>query len=695
MINQPNTLDAALEAALSAARRGFYIVPGIARDTSPEPRKKPAVKHWQALATRDEVQIRAWWNGSFSGAPACIHHGAFDDPETGDTFHLVTIDTDQKDGKDGERELAAIEAHPLYGALPKTYTQRSPSGGRHRVFKTRRKLRQHNPWPHGIDVPEIVVPGIDTRAPGGQIYAAGGTFNGKPYTLEIDAPVALAPSWLEDLIGEKGERESRVVEWHPSVPQNDEDTQRRARSYLQACDAPVTGAGGDSRVVRIANHLGDMGLSADAVTDLMAEPAFYERCRVAEGPGAWRDYVERRVDGTFSDRDSPLGCEHPAAEFGPWVPANDNADSGASSEPRFTLRPYRSFGASPPIEWLVPGVLHAATPGKPITALCLGEQYAGKTTLIAGACVAIATGVEWLPGTGPTKQGAVVYAAGEDGPGVEMLLRAAAKRIGRELDDLPIFLTDEDPLFPKDAGAFVAAVNAVKAQHGPVALVVWDTISSTLEGGSENDDAVTRAYSRAMKTVSSATGATVVALHQTGKSNGHKGGHRARGHSNMAGDAYSIFEIVAPEKGDKRTIKFHKVKRVKQPKDIGATFTNVIVDMTATGEAGYIEFDGAGSATPVEAVNMTDKDSEVEAVIKAMLRDTKPGANGETHILQRDFVRAYQAHEKAHKRECASGAAREALKRWAHRHAERMCARWGDPKSKPALVFHPIAHERT
>lgn len=91
------------------------------------------------------------------------------------------------DGEQGLSELAAL------GELPQTLTVRSGSGvGKHYYFRTSKQFG-------GVKIGDH----IDTRGKGGQAVAPGCYhYSGNRYEIEIDAPIAVAPAWLEALLKE-------------------------------------------------------------------------------------------------------------------------------------------------------------------------------------------------------------------------------------------------------------------------------------------------------------------------------------------------------------------------------------------------------------------------------------------------------------------------------------------------------------
>lgn len=145
MIQQENGL---LGAALMYARLGLRVFPLRPGE------KAPAITGWPEKATTGEAQIRAWWGANPAFNIGLAMGGG-----------MVAVDIDQH-GVNGFEALAAYEAER--GALPTTWTARTPSGGQHLYFKL------------GEDVPNRVglYPGIDVRGQGGYVVAPPSVLGG-------------------------------------------------------------------------------------------------------------------------------------------------------------------------------------------------------------------------------------------------------------------------------------------------------------------------------------------------------------------------------------------------------------------------------------------------------------------------------------------------------------------------------------
>jgi hypothetical protein len=152
----------------------------------------PVIKDWENEGTADPDEARGAWAprgewGRFNIGVACGPSG------------LVVIDLDTKKGKDGPTELHRLLTE-LGIDLPKTYAVKTPSGGRHLYFRS----------PPGVEIrlsASQVAPGVDIRAWGGLVVAAGSEIDGRFYEVIADLPIAdLPPEMIEHILKSPGSR---------------------------------------------------------------------------------------------------------------------------------------------------------------------------------------------------------------------------------------------------------------------------------------------------------------------------------------------------------------------------------------------------------------------------------------------------------------------------------------------------------
>lgn len=119
----------------------------------------------------------------------------FDNPNiglaTGKASGVACLDIDVKNGAKGRESLALLKG------LPPTLTVTTPSGGWHLYYA----------YPEdGLRSKNGILPGIDLKADGGYVLAAGSSIDGKPYEYQDpETPIAALPepllSQLRDLLG--------------------------------------------------------------------------------------------------------------------------------------------------------------------------------------------------------------------------------------------------------------------------------------------------------------------------------------------------------------------------------------------------------------------------------------------------------------------------------------------------------------
>ena len=151
------------------ARLGFRVFPLLAwaGDGRAQDGKLPALDDYPNRASSDEVTLRRWFMDEVMELP---HHYnvAISTTRYGEDEALLVVDVDDKNGKCGSAELLKLEMQGF--ELPETFTQRTPSGGRHLVFRVPEPVKQ------GVNV---LGAGLDIRSKGGFIVATGSTIADK------------------------------------------------------------------------------------------------------------------------------------------------------------------------------------------------------------------------------------------------------------------------------------------------------------------------------------------------------------------------------------------------------------------------------------------------------------------------------------------------------------------------------------
>lgn len=172
--------------ALRLLQRGFVVmpagnpVPGATKEsTSPDQGKVPLAKHWQNTPMPTEQAVFATWAGDRPPNISVL---------TGPPSGIWVLDIDPDAG--GVETMKALVAQ--HGSPPQTYVVQTGSGGWHYYFAYPDFEMRNTKGKIG--------PGIDTRATGGQVIAAGSASYKGPYLEVNQHPVAPAPEWILELL---------------------------------------------------------------------------------------------------------------------------------------------------------------------------------------------------------------------------------------------------------------------------------------------------------------------------------------------------------------------------------------------------------------------------------------------------------------------------------------------------------------
>ncbi|MGW7610323.1 bifunctional DNA primase/polymerase [Streptomyces sp. NPDC054766] len=185
---------AQLTSALDAASRDWRVFPLIPGD------KRPAVRDWEQHATANHDRItRCWTHAAYNVGIATGPSGLvvidLDRPKyPADTPPAAWAEYGVTDGADVLAVLCERHGQPL---PTDTYTVRTWSGGTHLYFTAPDGEPLRNT---AGDSARGLGWKVDTRAAGGLVVGAGSTFNGRPYKVIHDAPAALLPGWLAELL---------------------------------------------------------------------------------------------------------------------------------------------------------------------------------------------------------------------------------------------------------------------------------------------------------------------------------------------------------------------------------------------------------------------------------------------------------------------------------------------------------------
>ena len=199
-----------LEAALNYAKEGWAVVPlhtvvgdmcSCKKEQCKTPGKHPRTNHGHKDATKDQKQIRRWWNRWPDSNIGLL---------TGEVSGRVVLDVDIKKGKKGDQSLAELEEE--HGPLPNTCTSQTCSGGWHYIFKAPANVGKKK---------QGFREGLDFMANGGYIVAPPSTIASASYQWITDAPEAECPEWLLQVVYEEGMEKKRANKTSKSKSEHD------------------------------------------------------------------------------------------------------------------------------------------------------------------------------------------------------------------------------------------------------------------------------------------------------------------------------------------------------------------------------------------------------------------------------------------------------------------------------------------
>lgn len=302
------------DSALYLASLGFHVFPGeIVVNPKGKRVKKPMFKGWQEDATCDLELIEGVWTRVPHALP-CISTSWF---TNGAVWHLLVIDVDNKDGQNGSRSLGLLGFD-----LPATFTQRTPTGGFHLIYKTMVPT---------ANTSKRIGPGLDTRGWAGLVVGAGSVTAIGTYTIALNESVAEAPAELVALVGSADTRESDGGERPPGI--NDTEATRWAIQYLSSLPVAENGTI-DDRAFAAACVLRDRGLDPDQIHACMAE---HFKAELPVGR------LEDIAHHAYKYAKNPAGSRAPEILFGQVI---KKAEPPVTSEPVVTLPADGS-----PIDW--------------------------------------------------------------------------------------------------------------------------------------------------------------------------------------------------------------------------------------------------------------------------------------------------------------------------------------------------------
>jgi hypothetical protein len=479
-------------AALRFAANGIPVFPCV------EGTKRPYCLNGFHDASIDPAVIDQWWSENPRLNVAFSPHQA----------GLGIIDLDGEPG-----EAAWLKWQDEHGQLPRTYTVRTPRGGRHLYYRgilpaTQSKLGEH----------------VDTRGVGSYALIPPSVVDGKTYTLEDSrSPVGgLGPvnEYLEKL---KRDHVKAAV-GDLDLPANVSRAERLLRDYVARGNVAVEGHMGDAKTFMTACEILNLGLSAEKAHAILCD-IWNPACV----PPWDEDELETKVENASRYAQNEAGAwavETAEDVFGSALDklAPDLAVSTVPKRPRFKPWSLEELALLPAPTWLIQDMI----PDQGLT-LFYGPGDSYKTFLVLGLSMELAT-------LGRT----VVYLAGEGG--ISAYQRANAWRIANGVEgSIPFHVVRTMPWASDQSmvGEFIEEVRSFKPD-----LIVVDTAARMAVGLNENDARDMGQLVLALDTIKEQFGCAVIAIHHTGKDVSRG----ARGSDALLFATDAAFEVQANDK---------------------------------------------------------------------------------------------------------------------------------------------------
>ncbi|MGR5195795.1 helicase RepA family protein, partial [Vibrio rotiferianus] len=204
-----------------------------------------------------------------------------------------------------------------------------------------------------------------------------------------------------------------------------------------------------------------------------------------------------------------------------------------------------------------------------------GQSGARKSFIAIDISCAIATGSVWH--NQKTRKGAVVYVAAEGQMGISKRVKAWEIKTGQQVTQLYIL---GQAVVMSEATARNNLIQAIqeieKHNEIKVELIVLDTLARNFSGDENSPDAMGK-FVRGCDFVKTSTGASVLAIHHSGKDKSRGG----RGHSSLHGAVDCEFQVSHDSKTGLTTLTNTKMKDAEEADDVIFDFQTVKLGITS------------------------------------------------------------------------------------------------------------------
>jgi hypothetical protein len=293
-------MSALLDCTLELAKQHVRFFP-VSKNS------KVVAKGWNNFSARatdnPENLIELFGGDRFNSGIAC--------GKVGENLYLVGVDIDNKPGKDGYGTLEVMEE--CGETFPETWSQKTPSGGEHRLFWSPSPIRQ------GVNV---CGNGIDLRGDGGYLVGPGSTIDGRAYVVLNNGAIARFPDWAIKKY-QKAPATVTKLKTEKSKPAEDQVyALKQSVDYLRNQE-PTTSGARSNDCFKHAAKMKDFGLEKSQVVEVLAE---FWKCE----PPLSDDELIFTVNNAFTYSKSPAGIAAPENIFDP-VPEDKPIENPANA----------------------------------------------------------------------------------------------------------------------------------------------------------------------------------------------------------------------------------------------------------------------------------------------------------------------------------------------------------------------------
>ena len=225
-------------------------------------------------------------------------------------------------------------------------------------------------------------------------------------------------------------------------------------------------------------------------------------------------------------------------------------ECGGRSMSGFTLTPVSTLTSSQPQNtWLIKNFMEAASLG-----MLFGAPASAKSFLAMDIAFCIANNIDWSGKK--TKQGTVIYLAGEGFSGMAKRFKALETKYGTVTQNIHI---SQEPANMLSRDHLDAVYDAIVTTCTNPALIVVDTLHRNFGDGDENSAKDLGIFINHLSALRNATGAAILLVHHSG----HGASERARGSSAIRAAMDTEYKVEKSESSV--TLKCTKAKEFNAP----------------------------------------------------------------------------------------------------------------------------------